>query len=158
MRQGERSSRRCTNVNSGRLGTTSKHRGITRIHIGITRLHRGITRLHRGITIIHSRAARRRRRRIVDPIHAALEKGLGDKVYGRILIEKVPSLTEGLIREEHCEFRSGRGCVDQVFVIKQMSEKFVDKNKSLYVSYMDLGRHMTGLIDRQCGMFWVCIE
>ena len=35
----------------------------------------GITRLHRGITIIHDGAARRR---IVDPIHAALEKGLGD--------------------------------------------------------------------------------
>ena len=52
--------------------------GITRFHMGITRLHRGITRLHRGITIIHSSAARRRWRRIVDPIHAALEKGLGD--------------------------------------------------------------------------------
>ena len=31
----------------------------------------------------------------------------------------------------------GRGCVDQVFVMKQMSEKFVDKNKSLYVAYMN---------------------
>ena len=26
----------------------------------------------------------------------------------------------------------------QVFVMKQMSENFVDKNKSLYVAYMDL--------------------
>ena len=54
------------------------------------------------------------------------------------MIEKVHSLTEGLIREEQCGFRSGRGCVDQVFVMKQMSEKFVDKDKSLYVAYMDL--------------------
>ena len=68
MRQGERSSRRCTNVNGECLGITSKHRGVTRIH-------RGVTRMHRGITIIHSGAARRR---IVNPIHAALEKGLGD--------------------------------------------------------------------------------
>ena len=60
------------------------------------------------------------------------------KVYGRILIERVRSLTEELIGEEQCGFRSGRGCVDQVFVLKQMSEKFVDKNKSLYVAYMDL--------------------
>ena len=64
MRQGERSSRRCTNVNGGCRGITS--------------MHRGITRIHRGITIIHSGAARRRRRRIVNPIHVALEKGLGD--------------------------------------------------------------------------------
>ena len=34
--------------------------------------------MHRGITIIHSGAARRRRCRIINPIHAALEKGLGD--------------------------------------------------------------------------------
>ena len=60
------------------------------------------------------------------------------KVYGRILIEKVCSPTERLIGEEQCGFRSGRGCVDQVFVMKQMSEKFVDKNKSLYIAYMDL--------------------
>ena len=58
------------------------------------------------------------------------------KVYGRILIEKVHSLTEGLIGEEQCGFRSGNGCVDQVFVMKQMSEKFVDKNKCLYVAYI----------------------
>ena len=59
------------------------------------------------------------------------------KVYGRILMEKVHSLTEGLI-EEQCGFGSGRGYVDQVFVMKQMSEKFLDKNKSLDVAYMDL--------------------
>ena len=28
--------------------------------------------------------------------------------------------------------------MDQVFVMKQMSEKFVDKSKCLYVAYMDL--------------------
>ena len=36
------------------------------------------------------------------------------KIYGRILIEKVHSLTERLIGEEQCGFRSGRKCVDQV--------------------------------------------
>ena len=52
------------------------------------------------------------------------------KVYGRILIEKVCSLTERLTGEEQCGFRSGRVFVF-VFVMKQMSEKFVNKNKSL---------------------------
>ena len=50
------------------------------------------------------------------------------KVYGRILIDRIRSLTEGMIGEEQCGFRSGRVCVDQVFVMKQMSEKFVDKS------------------------------
>ena len=53
-----------------------------------------------------------------------------------------------MIGEEQCGFRSGKGCLDQVFVIKQMSEKFVDKSKCLYVAHMDLekayDRHMTG--------------
>ena len=40
-------------------------------------MHRSITRIHRGITRMHSGAARHR---IINPIHAALEKGLGDNV------------------------------------------------------------------------------
>ena len=54
------------------------------------------------------------------------------KVYGRIVIERVRILTEGMIGEEQCGFKSGRGCVDQVFVMKQMSEKFCGKNKNLF--------------------------
>ena len=74
-------------------------------------------------------------RAIIVPIH----KGKGDtsecknyreivflsvlgKVYGRILIKKVCNLTGELIGEKQCGFKSGRGCVDQVFVTKQMSE------------------------------------
>ena len=34
------------------------------------------------------------------------------KVYRRVLIERVCKITEGLIREEQCGFRMGRGCVD----------------------------------------------
>ena len=60
------------------------------------------------------------------------------KVYGRLLIERVQGMTEGLIGEEQCGFRSGRGCVDQIFAVKQLSEKFVSKSKNLYVAYMDL--------------------
>merc|ERR1711911_567486 len=60
------------------------------------------------------------------------------KVYGRVLIERVRGMTEEMIGEEQCGFRVGRGCVDQVFSLKQLSEKCVAKGKSLYVAYMDL--------------------
>ena len=53
MWRGERSSWRCTN-NGG---------------------CRGITSVHRGITKVHSGAARCRRRRVMNPIHAAFIKG-----------------------------------------------------------------------------------
>ena len=60
------------------------------------------------------------------------------KVYGRVVIDRVRSVTEGEIGEEQCGFRRGRGCVDQVFVIKQLSEKFVSKNREMYAAFMDL--------------------
>uniref|UniRef100_UPI0025A0B55C hypothetical protein n=1 Tax=Klebsiella pneumoniae TaxID=573 RepID=UPI0025A0B55C len=55
------------------------------------------------------------------------------KVYGRVVIEKVRELTERFVGEEQCGFRKGRGCVDQIFVMNQLSEKFVSKGKNLYV-------------------------
>ena len=60
------------------------------------------------------------------------------KVYGRVLIEKVREVTEELVGEEQCGFRKGRGCIDQVFVMRQLTEKFVSKGKCLYASFMDL--------------------
>ena len=47
-------------------------------------------------------------------------------------------MTEGLVGDEHCSYSMGRGCGDQVFVIKEMSEKCIAKGKNLYVIYMDL--------------------
>ena len=75
----------------GRLGITSMHRGstgfglsTTRFHGGITgahritlNLYRGITGLHKGVTVIHSSAAGWRWRRVWNPMHAALIKGVG---------------------------------------------------------------------------------
>ena len=43
-----------------------------------------------------------------------------------------------MIGEEQCGFRSGRGCADQVFVMRQLAERFVSKGKSVYAAYMDL--------------------
>ena len=55
------------------------------------------------------------------------------KVYGRILVAKVHILIVESIGKERV-VRSGRGYVDQVFVMKQINENFVDKNKSLSVA------------------------
>ncbi len=49
------------------------------------------------------------------------------KVYGRVLIERIRSKTESVIGEEQCGFRSGRGCVDQLFAVRQIVEKYLGK-------------------------------
>ena len=46
-------------------------------------------------------------------------------------------MTEGMIGEEQYGIPSSRGCIDKVFVMKQMSKKFVSKNKERCVAYID---------------------
>jgi hypothetical protein len=60
------------------------------------------------------------------------------KIYAGILVERVRRVTEELIGEEQGAFRSGRGCIDQIFTLKQMSEKMKGKKKKLYLAFMDL--------------------
>ena len=60
------------------------------------------------------------------------------KVYGRVLIERVQLGTEGMVGEEQGGFKRGRGCVDQVFVVRQVGEKHLAKGKDVFSAYMDL--------------------
>ena len=40
------------------------------------------------------------------------------KLYARILVDRVCRLTGGLIEDEQGTFRVGRGCVNQIFILK----------------------------------------
>ena len=46
--------------------------------------------------------------------------------------------TKGQAVEEQGGFRFGRGCLDQIFVLQQLVEKYKEKIKELYVAFMDL--------------------
>ena len=41
------------------------------------------------------------------------------KIYAEILVDGIRRVTEGLIDDEQGGFRAGRGCVDQIFTLKQ---------------------------------------
>ena len=45
------------------------------------------------------------------------------KIYAGIIVDRVCKLNEGLIEYEKGGFRAGRGCVDQIFKIKQIGGK-----------------------------------
>ena len=40
--------------------------------------------------------------------------------------------TECAIGEEQCGFRQGRGCMDQVFAVRQVSEKYLANGKDVF--------------------------
>ena len=60
------------------------------------------------------------------------------KLFGRVLINRIRDGTEDTLKEEQCGFRRGRGCVDQVFVVRQGCEKYLAKGKDSYWAFMDL--------------------
>ena len=57
-------------------------------------------------------------------------------------------MTEGLVDDdEQGGFRAGRGCVDQIFTLKQIGDKELEKKCRVYVGFMDLDKtYMMGLI------------
>ena len=71
------------------------------------------------------------------------------KVYGRVLINRIRDRTERAISEVQGGFRRGRGCMDQVFVVRQICEKYMAKGKDVYFAFMDLekahDRHVEGM-------------
>ena len=73
---------------------------------------------------------------------------IGGKVYGRVLVDRVVKETEGRISDEQGGFRKGRGCVDQVFALRNVSEKNLEKQKDLYLGFMDLDKAY-GKLDRE---------
>ena len=60
------------------------------------------------------------------------------KLYGKVLIRRISDSTEGVICEEQCGFRRGRGCVDQIFAVRQVCEKYLAKGKEVFWGFMDL--------------------
>ena len=42
------------------------------------------------------------------------------------------------IAEEQGGFRFGRGCIDQIFVLKQLVKKYKEKRKDLHIEFMNM--------------------
>ena len=49
-----------------------------------------------------------------------------------VLIKRVRAGTEWAIGEEQCGFRQGRGCMDQVFAVRQVCEKYLENGKDVF--------------------------
>lgn len=60
------------------------------------------------------------------------------KVYGMILVDRMRRITDGMIGDEQGGFRAGRGCVDQVFAVRQLTEKARERGQKVYAGFMDL--------------------
>ena len=60
------------------------------------------------------------------------------KVFGKTLNDRMRSITEGKIMEEQVGFRPGRGCMENVFMIRQLADKMLERGIRLYAAFLDL--------------------
>ena len=47
--------------------------------------------------------------------------------------------TENVIAEAQGGFRRGRGCTDQIFIVRQICEKYLRKGKDVYFAFFGSG-------------------
>ena len=50
----------------------------------------------------------------------------------------MPTIAQKNTPESQCGFRSNRGTVDIIFMLRQIQEKFREKNMGLYAAFVDL--------------------
>ena len=60
------------------------------------------------------------------------------KLYGRVMIIRVRVGTECAIGEDQCGLRQGRGCMDHVFAVRQVSEKYLANEEDKFRVFMNL--------------------
>ncbi len=57
-------------------------------------------------------------------------------IFGRILIERMVKITDKSAGDKQGGFRKSRECVDQIFAVKILVEKFLEKDRKLFAAFM----------------------
>ena len=59
------------------------------------------------------------------------------KVFNRILLERMKSAVDPLLRDQQAGFRQNRSCVDQIATLRIIVEQSLEWNSPLYVNFVD---------------------
>ena len=62
------------------------------------------------------------------------------------ILRLLRQLTYNCLLEEPAGFRAGRGCIDHIFVIRQLVEKHLEKGKKMLAEFIDL--------EKACDKVW----
>ena len=67
------------------------------------------------------------------------------KILAKILLNRLNAHLDhtGLIPESQCGFRKDRGTIDKIFTARQLQEKCQEQNVDLYMTFVDLTKHLT---------------
>ena len=59
------------------------------------------------------------------------------KIFCRILLKRVDRAIDPRLRQEQAGFRKGRGCIDQIFTLRNIIEQCLEWNVPLYINFVD---------------------
>ena len=59
------------------------------------------------------------------------------KVFGRVLIDRIRDGVNSKLRDEQAGFRSGRGTVERIFILRNIIEQVVEWQATLYITSGD---------------------
>ena len=60
------------------------------------------------------------------------------KVVARIVQSRLQVLAEKELPESQCGFRRGRGCIDMLFIVRQLAEKAIEHQTKQFLIFVDL--------------------
>ena len=59
------------------------------------------------------------------------------KIFCRILLKRIEKAIDTTLREEQAGFRRGRGCMDQIFALRNILEQSIEWNSPLCINFID---------------------
>jgi len=73
----------------------------------------------------------------------------------KIIIQRITDAIDKhyLLREEQAGFRKGRGCIDQIFALRNIIEQCTEWQRQLYINFLDCRKRLTASTERPCGEY-----
>ena len=59
------------------------------------------------------------------------------KIFCKVLLNRIEPVLDGVLREEQASFRKGRGCNDQIFVVRHLMQQANEMKASLSLCVVD---------------------
>ena len=59
------------------------------------------------------------------------------KVFCKVLLNRIDEELDTILRQEQTGFRKGKGCVDQIFTLRNIIEQSIEWKTPLYINFID---------------------
>ena len=79
------------------------------------------------------------------------ESPIALKIFSRILLNRLEPVVDGILRDEQAGFRKGRGCSDQIFIIRHLMQQANEMKVPLSLCFVDFEKAFDSISRRTMG-------